>query len=247
MKNFEVSYEGNHIVAYNKLLFETFPLTLFDPDYLISNSLLRPDDIETHHGRGGVHCFKYNDQNLVLRHYRRGGFPAKFVKDRYLWRGLEKTRAFQELQVLSTLSENNLPVPMPVAVRVHKQGRVYSADIITTLIPNTKTLSSILESKAISELCWMKIGKSIKQFHNNNCNHADLNAHNILLDNQENVFLIDFDRSKIDIAKNRWRDKNLQRLRRSLEKIAKNSTTFNFTPECFSHLTKGYSKDNYII
>ena len=244
MKNFELSYEGNHIVAYNKILFETFPLTLFDPEYLKSNSFLRSDDIETHGGRGGVHCFEYNDKSLVLRHYRRGGLPAKFVKDQYFWRGLEQTRVIQELRVLSDLSEKNLPVPTPMAAHVYKQGRFYSADIITGLIPNTKALSSILESKVVSDSCWMKIGEIIKKFHNSNCNHADLNAHNILLDNQENVFLVDFDRSKVDVSRNQWRTKNLGRLQRSLEKLANKSTMFNYIPDNFLHLMQGYTKDN---
>ena len=82
MKDIAVNYEGDDIVAYNKLLFETFPQTLFDPNYLASNSLLAIHDTELQHGRGVVHGFEYHKIDLVLRHYCRGGIPAKFIKDK---------------------------------------------------------------------------------------------------------------------------------------------------------------------
>nr|AIA86950.1 CAZy families GT30 protein [uncultured Idiomarina sp.] len=52
--------------------------------------------------------------------------------------------------------------------------------------------------------------------------HADLNAHNILLDTAGQPWLIDFDRARDygEPLAHQLRVANMQRLRRSLEKVA---------------------------
>ena len=190
MKNYKMDYEGNHIVAYNKLIFETFPRVLFDSDYLKSNSLLISGD-KILHGRGNIYGFEYNGHLLVLRHYHRGGMMAKIIDDEYLWTGLDSSRPIRELTMLDEMQDLGLPVPIPVAARISRSGISYRADIITKLIPNTKALSSCLEEEALSESTWYQIGRTIKKFHEHNCNHADLNAHNILLNENNEIFLID--------------------------------------------------------
>ena len=189
MKDIVVNHEGDDIVACNKILCEVFPQYLFDPKCLEANSLLDVNDTKLKHGRGGVYKFKYKDLDLVLRHYNRGGIPAKFIKDKYIWTSLTKTRAMQEMEMLQHMYNAGLPVPRPVAVRVHRNGLTYQADIVTVLIPNSKTLSSILLEIVIPSEEWQKIGQVIKKFHEYNCNHADLNAHNIMRDNQGEYYL----------------------------------------------------------
>jgi 3-deoxy-D-manno-octulosonic acid kinase len=242
MNDIIVNYEGDDIVAYNKLLFETFPQTLFEPDYLLSNSFLNTNDTKLQHGRGGVYSFEYKGINLVLRHYRRGGIPAKVIDDKYLWTTLAKTRAMQEMELLLTMYKAGLPAPRPAAVRVHKKSLTYQADIITVLIPNAKTLSSILMDTAISSEDWQRVGRVIKNFHQHNCNHADLNAHNIMLNHKKDVYLIDFDRSVVRASSDKWQMKNLKRLKRSLEKLVNCNKDFQYSPEDFSSLMQGYSE-----
>lgn len=246
MKDFTVSVEGDDIVAYNKLLFETFPQALFDPAYLQSSALIRERSIPLQHGRGGVFQFTYNNLDMVLRHYHRGGLPAKIINDQYIWTGLEKSRAMQELQILADMQELELPVPRPAAARVCKKGLIYQADIVTILIPNVTTLSSILTREEISDECWQHIGEVIKKFHQHHFNHADLNAHNIMLNKKQgvcqDVHLIDFDKSKLDESSNGWKMKNLQRLKRSLEKLKNENGGFNFNANNFSSLMQGYAE-----
>ena len=241
MKDFALIYEGNDIVAYNKLLFESFPLALFDPAYLVSNSLSSIEGIKVQHGRGNVYSFEYNKLKLVLRHYRRGGLPAKIISDKYLWLGLKKSRAMQELEMLSAMRQYGLPVPTPAAARIYKNGLCYKADIVTVLIPDSKTLSSSLMLAPLSEENWQRVGATIKRFHECNCNHADLNAHNIMLDKHEDIHLIDFDKSKINDLSGRWQANNLLRLKRSLEKLASENKNFNFKTVEFSSLMQGYA------
>ncbi len=241
MENIEVKYEGNHIVAHNKLLFESFPLKLFDPVYLESNSELISSMSETQHGRGNIHGFKYNKLDLLLRHYHRGGMLAKIVDDGYLWAGLSKTRPMRELLMHLEMLKLGLPVPTPVAIHVRRSGLIYRADIITKYISNARTLSTVLLENNISDQTWNRIGETIKKFHAKNCNHADLNAHNILLCDNEDIYLIDFDKSMIDNSSGQWKDRNLKRLKRSLEKLSSNNEKFNYTDEAFSMLMQGYS------
>jgi 3-deoxy-D-manno-octulosonic acid kinase len=241
MKDFALIYDGNDIVAYNKLLFESFPLALFDPGCLISNSLRSMEGTEVQQGRGNVYNFEYNNLKLIMRHYHRGGIPAKFIKDKYFWMGLESSRAIQELEMLSTMRQYGLPVPMPAAARVRKNGLSYQADIVTVLIPDSKTLGSSLMVKPLSEENWQHIGETIKRFHENNCNHADLNAHNIMLDDRGGIYLIDFDKSKINSSSGKWQANNLQRLKRSLEKLANRNKNFNYKAVDFSSLMQGYA------
>jgi len=240
MKGFEVYNEGDDIVAFNELLFKTFPLTLFDIDYLSSNDLLREFTSTKQQGRAAVQYFSYNNTELVLRHYCRGGFPAKFIQDKYSWMGLSKSRAIQELEMLLSMKELGLPVPTPAAARIRKKGLSYQADIVTVLIPSAKTLSAVLSSERITETDWETIGATIKKFHNHNCNHADLNAHNILLNESGEVYLIDFDKSKFNSSTNAWKIKNLERLKRSLEKLANEQEGFNYHAKNFLSLVKGY-------
>ena len=241
MKTIEVNYEGNHIVAYNKLLFEAFPLHLFDPNYLELNSLLTISGAIIQHGRGNISCFEYKELVLVLRHYHRGGMMTKITNDNYLWTGLKNTRAIKELNLLSELNALKLPVPMPVAAHIHRSKMSYRADIVTVFIKNAKSLSSLLFEASLNNEIWESIGRTIKQFHDHNCNHADLNAHNILLDEQKKVYLIDFDKSIIDSSSEKWRFKNLERLKRSLKKLAGGEGKLNYTETDFSSLMQGYT------
>ena len=216
---------------------------MFRPEFLSSDPTLHykrllPTDIK---GRQGLHLFTYHRQNLVLRHYYRGGAVARFISDSYLWCGLHRTRAIAELQTLCTLRQLDLPVPTPVAAHVRKEGCTYRADIVTRLIPETRSLSSRLAENSLSADTWHRIGTVIRQFHDNSCNHADLNAHNILLDGKESVFLVDFDRAVVGKNTGTTGRKNLARLQRSLLKLKKRELSFHYSEEDFQSLMEGYN------
>ena len=240
MKNFEVNYEGNHIVAFNKLLFKTFSRNLFDPAYLQSKNLLIQSDL-IREGRGLVKIFSFGGLEMVLRHYHRGGLPAKFINDHYLWQGLQKTRAICEANILAELHHKNMPVPQPVAALIHRKGIRYTADIITTCISEASTLREALLVKSLDEQVWDNIGNTIRKFHNHKCNHVDLNANNIMIDQQNKIYLIDFDRSRIEGSEGSWQKNNLKRLHRSLEKCLNNDVDFHYTSKDFVTLMQAYN------
>jgi 3-deoxy-D-manno-octulosonic acid kinase len=169
-------------------------------------------------GRGTTLVFEEEGQRFALRHYRRGGLIAKWNPDRYLWRNEESTRPLRELRLTMQLKAAGLPVPEAIGARVLRAGVFYRGDLITALLPDTQTLAQRLNQAEPSLLSWAAIGRCIRRFHDVGLCHADLNAHNILLRGDEEVFLIDFDRSRLR-KPGLWRDANLARLHRSLTKL----------------------------
>lgn len=178
-------------------------------------------------------------EQWVLRHSRRGGLVAKLVDDAYLWPGEDAVRTFRELRLLAELSDLGLPVPAPVAARYVRSGLVYRADLITVAIPGVRPLSAFVMpgaeaapppgatqqadraagAGALPPAAWRGVGACLRRFHDHGVFHADLNAHNVLLDGAQGVWLVDFDRGERRGA-GAWREANLARLRRSLAKIA---------------------------
>ncbi|MFK8075961.1 MAG: 3-deoxy-D-manno-octulosonic acid kinase [Granulosicoccus sp.] len=174
-------------------------------------------------GRGNTFFITQAEHPLVLRHYRRGGLAQKISYSRYCYTGLERTRAMREFNVLCHLHDQSLPVPKPFACRVVVKGLSYEASIVTHKLPG-KTLAECLTSEqTVSDDQWKAIGKTIAMFHKQGVYHADLNAHNIMLANEQDVALIDFDRARIralpkDITSG-WCRGNVDRLKRSLGKV----------------------------
>ena len=190
-------------------------------------------------GRGSVLMLDRGGETWVYRHYHRGGLVAHFIYDHYLWTGLERSRPFREWRLLDFMHERALPSPQPVAARLARKGPFYRADIITVLLPDTRPLSSILvEAWADSEL-WSRIGTMVARFHALGVDHPDLTAHNILVDTQGQVFLVDFDnalcRSGVE-----WRATGVARLKRSLQKVALETGTA-FSAKAWSKLFGAYT------
>ena len=94
-------------------------------------------------GRASVWFFKHDNIKGVLRHYWRGGLVGKILQDQYLYLGLEKTRVFQEFELLTQLKQKGLNVPIPIAAQVTKTGFIYRGDIITSAINGAQSLLDI--------------------------------------------------------------------------------------------------------
>jgi 3-deoxy-D-manno-octulosonic acid kinase len=207
---------------------------IFDTQYWQSRSQL----ISVRAGRGAA-WFVGATGNWVLRHYRRGGFMARISRDLYAWSGEDAVRAFAEWRLLQILVSRGLPVPRPVAARYQRVGLLYRCDLITQRLPNTRPLSESLIAGDVDEAGWRKIGAAIKQLHHNGANHADLNAHNILLGPGGAVSVIDFDRSRLR-KPGRWQRSNLKRLHRSLLKVTRDLPSGRFSPVQWSWFMAAY-------
>jgi 3-deoxy-D-manno-octulosonic acid kinase len=196
-------------------------------------------------GRGAVFFFEYRGCEYVLRHYRRGGMVARLVTDQYIWTGLRSSRPWREWHLLAAMYALGLPVPKPFAARLIKNGVFYTADLITHKIPGGVSLAETLTVSRPGQAVWRKIGSVIRRFHDAGVEHADLNAHNILLTDKD-VFLIDFDNGRMHAPDNYrkrlhgWRRGNLQRLLRSLKKLGGQRPAFHFSAGDWRFLLEGY-------
>jgi 3-deoxy-D-manno-octulosonic acid kinase len=168
-------------------------------------------------GRGTTYFFQHNQDEYVLRHYLRGGLIGKVLSDQYLYTGLEQSRAWQEFKLLQHMQALGLASPKPCAAMVTKSGLYYQADIISTKIPDAQDLHHILLERSLTTDVWQKIGQTIAEFHNHQIYHHDLNIHNIMLDAEHGIWLIDFDKCGIRQGDN-WKKSNMDRLKRSFEK-----------------------------
>jgi 3-deoxy-D-manno-octulosonic acid kinase len=212
--------------------------SLFDPNYW---SARRELSIVSG-GRGSAWFVGPAAQPLVLRHYRRGGFIARLSQDRYWWSGEDRVRAFAEWRLLDYLAQRGLRVPKPVAAFYRRAGMTYRCDLITQRIVNAQSLSAALARTPLPENTWRSIGTAIVRLHSHGVDHADLNAHNILLDDKPDISVIDFDRGRLR-APGQWTLGNLRRLERSLAKISMSLPPDRFTPAAWQQLLAGYQAE----
>lgn len=191
-------------------------------------------------GRGEVLIVAHGTENWVLRHYRRGGLVARVIDDHYLWLGAERTRAFREWRLLRKLRAAGLPVPHPVAAHVYRTGVIYTADIITAYLAGTRKLSWFIAQGRAPADCWRRVGAMIRAVHDHGVDHPDLTAHNVLLDEAGNAFLVDFDNAKLKPA-GAWRLIGMERFNRSLRKVALETGT-DYDAAAWRELEAGYAE-----
>ena len=208
---------------------------LFEPQFWAARGEL----IAVRAGRGAAWFLESESHHWVLRHYRRGGLLARFSQDRYLWAGEARVRAFAEYRLLADMVGRGLPVPKPIAARYQRTGMTYRCDLIMQRITDAKPLSAMLGAAALSDASWRAIGATIAHLHQDRVDHADLNAHNILLDGQGRISVIDFDRGRVRNP-GAWTLRNLSRLRRSLVKVSRDLPPGRFSAEAWQCLLRGY-------
>ena len=196
--------------------YESVTAAWFQPEFWKGKAKL-----VTSGGRGGAWFVSADCRDLVLRHYRRGGAVARLVEKSYWFSGFARARSLAEFRLLTKLRSFGLPVPEPVAALAWKYRLFwYQAAILVERIPNAVTLP---DSVRLSEASlWSQLGIVIRRFHDHGLNHVDLNCDNILVAGNK-VFLIDFDRCLLmpeqgDQPGAIWKQKNLERLHRSLKK-----------------------------
>jgi 3-deoxy-D-manno-octulosonic acid kinase len=210
----------------------------FEPDYWRARNAATTAS----GGRGGITFAHTPCGDWALRHYRRGGMVARIMGDRYLWSAAERTRSFVEFRMLAELSGQGFNVSRPVAARYQRNGVHYRADLITHYIPDAQTLAHCLSGSGIDRALAERVGTGVARLHAVGACHADLNAHNVLID-AHTVWLIDFDRGELREPQASWQLENLARLRRSLIKLgAANEGEPAFEREVWQPLMHAYEK-----
>lgn len=206
--------DGNSTIVFDAMVAPQVTAAWFEPDFWRSRQALRIGE----GGRGGVAYVDTPAGECVLRHYRRGGAMAAWLGDRYLWRGRDRSRGFAEFRLLQKLHALGLPVPRAVAARCQPAGLYYTADLMTLCIAHAQTLAQHVVNDSFDAELASRVGALIARFHRRGVFHADLNAHNVLM-NASGIYLIDFDHGTLRSPARGWQQANLARLRRSLVKL----------------------------
>ena len=212
----------------------------FSVDWFDHVNLSQKQIESTSAGRQPVIRVTNNETLMILRHYYRGGLPAKLSKDLFLYTGFKHSRPYREIQLLNTMRQANLPVPKPIAARCVRHGMSYSADIMLEEIVHAQTLVERLCAEGLQENMWQKIGATIKRFHVSGIEHVDLNANNILINAQDDIYLIDFDRCKQRDYHTAWASRGIDRLKRSLNKEKTRHADMSYEASLFDFLKRGY-------
>lgn len=190
-------------------------------------------------GRGTTIFIEHESQQWVLRHFKRGGLVGKILSDQYVFLGVERSRPFEEFRLLELMQAQGLRVPVPVAARIHRRGLIYRGDLITQNIPNSRDLHHVLCYQPLQKEEWHKVGHALAAMHNCQVYHHDANVRNIMIDDDKQIWLIDFDRCHKREGEH-WKQSNLDRLLRSLRKEKGKNTVFHWEEIHWHWCMEGY-------
>lgn len=216
---------------------ETFRFAWFDADHWAREASLV--------GSGGRGAAWFIDSALgqwVLRHYRRGGLPGRWLTRDYLYLGHERARSISEFRLLLNMAAQGLPVPRPVAAYCRRRGLLYQAALIIERIADAQSLTELKDPD--QRHWWRAAGRCIRRFHDKGVYHADLNTDNILIaPDSGTVYLIDFDRGRYHQdrrAEAPWKQANLARLKRSAFKKGTQTLPPDTVERLVADLRSGY-------
>ena len=186
----------------------------FDPDWWQSQNQITA----RFKGRGQAVAIDGMLGPVVLKIYHRGGFARRVSLSRYLYLGAQRTRGFHEWLITQKLWQAGLPVAEPLTAYFQRSGLSYRAALISRQIERTQTLADHARSLELDHDGWQRIGRLLGRFAAFGLHHPDLNARNILIDANEELWWIDFDRARIT-GKPANPSAMHQRLLRSLNKL----------------------------
>jgi tRNA A-37 threonylcarbamoyl transferase component Bud32 len=139
-------------------------------------------------------------QRWAVRHYHRGGAMAMHMGDRYLRIG--RPRPWRELTASAAARARGIPTPAVVCGVAYAQGRHYTADLVTEVVPDSVTLAETLLATDGTRgwlVAMSHAGALIRRLTEAGVFHVDLNARNILLTTTPTTeaFVIDLDRARV--------------------------------------------------
>jgi len=130
----------------------------------------------------------------VVKNYTRGGMIRYFNRHTYL--KFSGYRCQSEYELLLFLDQLGVSAPQPIAFA--RQGRFsYHAWLITHEIQNSCTLAEFSKRNPEKVLLVMNdLNRQLAILIENQIHHVDLHPGNVLVDNQDKCFIIDFDKAR---------------------------------------------------
>lgn len=154
---------------------------------------------------------------VVVKRYVRGGLIGKLIQQHISSFGFK--RAKNELNMLLELRRFGISVPKPIACAC-RSGLLSESYLIMHEISNHRSLAGLSNANTdILETALFKTASEVSKLIKHHILHVDLHPGNVLLNDQLELFLIDFDKAKfIKGSKNKLRDYYLRRWRRAVLK-----------------------------
>jgi 3-deoxy-D-manno-octulosonic acid kinase len=169
-------------------------------------------------GRSSVSYHRIDDLGpVVVKHYKRGGLLGRLVRHRYMKWG--KSRSQLEFELLQKVRNLGISVPEPLLFASH--GRlIYRAWLVTSEIKKPLSLARLsLDDEIRTRQVMASVIEQISRLIDNRIMHVDLHPGNVVVDCQDRVFLLDFDKGKIYRGnKTKLRDRYIQRWQRAVSK-----------------------------
>ena len=146
-------------------------------------------------GRGGVRSSELKDfGRVVVKEYRRGGFLAHFVRNRYVHWG--RIRSWREFELLDQARSRGIRVVEPLGWASRGEW-LYRAWLFTREVEHHRTLADLASRGDIrvseyTERFAIEVMKLVQ----NRILHVDLHPGNVLVDPAGQVWLVDFDKAR---------------------------------------------------
>lgn len=135
---------------------------------------------------------------VAIKQFKRGGLIRFIIKDRYMKLG--KTRGQIELELMHRLRQLGIRTPEPIAY-AYRGFPLYTAWLVTRKIKKACTLAELCDQdiKRVNRIM-ISVIKQIERLVECRCMHVDLHPGNILVDQDDHIYLIDFDKGYFSSA-----------------------------------------------
>lgn len=155
--------------------------------------------------------------SVLVKPYSRGGAIRYLVRRTYLRLG--KPRCRVEYEQMQAAGNAGINVPEPIAYAW--QGRLfYKAWLVTREIKAARTLAQLAcTDMDRTRMALEKFIDQLTRLIHQNIFHADMHPGNVLVDHDNNIFIIDFDKARhYPGSRDRLRARYIDRWKRAVEK-----------------------------
>ncbi len=130
---------------------------------------------------------------VIIKYYRRGGMVKHLVKSLYFRLG--KPRPQQEYEMIAHARALGISSPEPLLWAI-RGTLFYEAFLVTRLVENHRSFFDVAhQNPAHCQRIVGRVAAQIDLLIRNRIYHRDLHPGNVLIDENERVFIIDFDRA----------------------------------------------------
>jgi len=154
---------------------------------------------------------------VVIKHYRRGGALGRLITKSYLKTG--KTRCQIEFEFM--VKARDLGVHTPEPITYADKGHIfYHAWLVTREIEHCQSMAQLSRTNPNrTAVAMASLTRQVAILIGHRILHADFHPGNVLVDDREQVFLVDFDKSTTSKAdKLTLKKRYLRRWNRSVSK-----------------------------